>query len=640
MPMAVQKRKPKSSPSRRGWEVAGICALLAAIVFIVFGRTIGYGFINFDDAQYVFENPVVSKGFSLAGVGWAFTHVVAGHWQPLTVIVLMLNSQVFGIWPGGYHLLNVLLHTAGAVLLFLFLLEMTGARWRSAFVAAVWAIHPLRVESVAWISECKDVLCGVFFMLTLLAYVRYVERPGKGRYGMVLAWFALGLMSKPMLVTLPCVMLLLDCWPLGRLRTFSQFPKLFLEKAPLFALSALSSMATVLALKSGTAPISTYPWNAPVAYATYLVKLIYPADLAVYYPIPREGWPPWDIMDAIFLLVALTMAVWFLRRSHPYLLIGWLWYLGMIVPVAGVMQTGGQAYADRYTYLPQIGIYLAVTWLAADWAGESRNRRILLGCAAGAILCAVLAAAWHQVGYWHDSETLWLHALESTRDNSIAHDDLGNALYQQGHIEQGIAEYREALEIDPKDPEAHYNLGTALLDKGYPETAIGEFRAALRVQPDYAKSHYNLGNALLQLGHVDDAIVELRAALRSNPDYAEAHGNLGMALLSEGRFDDAIAESREALRIKPAYAEAHNNLGNALFKQGHVDDAIAEYRAALIVDPRDAEAHNNLGSALFTQGRYGEAISEFGEAVRLMPDYVAARHNLEAAQKKLGSGQK
>ncbi len=343
-------------------------------------------------------------GLTLAGVKWAFTHVLVGHWHPLTVIVLMLDRQLFGFWAGGYHLVNIALHAACVVLLFCALLEMTGAIWRSAFVAALFAIHPLRVESVVWVSECKDVLSGLFFMLTLLAYVRYARQPrSMGRYAMVLLWFTLGLLSKPMLVTLPCVLLLLDYWPLARLRSPSQFPGLLWEKMPLFALSALSSIAAIFALNYGEhPPITTYPANAPIGYTAYLWKTIYPVNLALPYPLPVGGTPGWQTFDALLLLAAITAGVYYLRRRQPFLITGWLWYLGILVPVIGVMQTGNQAYADRYSYLPQIGLFIAVTWMAAEWAGGARVRRTVLGVLAALILCALAAAGWRQVTYWRD----------------------------------------------------------------------------------------------------------------------------------------------------------------------------------------------------------------------------------------------
>jgi len=462
---APTPRELKTRPAGTGeyWRVIGISLFLAAMIWIVFGQTRGFGFVNYDDDYYVYKNPMVMRGLSLEGILWAFTHIVSDHWHPLTVIVLMLDNQMFGLWAGGYHLVNVMIHAAAAIFLFLMLREMTGALWRSGFVAAVFAIHPLRVESVAWISECKDVLSGMFFMLTLWAYVRYTRDPrSRGRYAMVILWFALGLISKEMLVTAPCVLLLLDYWPLRRLRTLSQFPALLWEKMPLIALSAISCLAAITALKTGNPVISSYPANAPISYLTYLDKLFYPSRLAPLYPIPKGGFPAWQVFDATLLLAAVSGGALFLRRKEPYVLVGWLWYLGMLVPVAGVMQTGDQAYADRYTYLPQIGLYIACAWMAANWAGQFRGRRVLLGAAAAGILCVLPIAARRQTSYWRDSETLWTHALASTEDNYVAHNDLGSFLLRKIEPEAAIAHFQEAVRIKPDYVAALNNLAFVL----------------------------------------------------------------------------------------------------------------------------------------------------------------------------------
>ncbi len=652
------------------WKVIAVSIALAVLVFIPFGQTIRFGFVNFDDPEYVYQNPAVLGGLSLKGVEWALTHAVDDHWHPLTVIVLMLDRQIFGSWAGGYHLVNVTLHAACVIFLFLMLIELTGALWRSAFVAALFAIHPLRVESVAWISECKDVLSGVFFMLTLWAYIRYARRPGRQRYMWVLLWFALGLMSKPMLVTVPCLLLLLDYWPLRRLQKAKQLPGLLWEKLPLFALSALSCVATILALRTSGTPISTYPWYGVIGAVTYLWKLIYPVGLAVLYPISSDGPPPWDVFNALAILAALTVAAWMLRRKWPYLWMGWLWYLGMLVPVAGVMQTGFQAYADRYTYLPQIGIYIAVTWLVADWAGRATYRRAAIGATGAMALTALLIACYHQVTYWRDSVALWTHTLACTEDNFAGHDNLGNALLDEGRVDQAIAEYREALRIKPDYAESHNNLGNALYQQGHFEEAIAQYRAVLAAKPWYAQTHNNLGNVLLEAGHIEEAAAEFREALRLDPWEPQAHNGLGNALLRQGHVEEAIGEYRNALRLNPDFAQSHYNLASALFKQGHtdeaaaeareagridpsfavnhkglgdallqegsVDGAIAEYREALRVNPDDAEAHYSLGTALLAQGRNAEAAKEFREALNIDPSHAAAHCDLGNALLRLG----
>jgi tetratricopeptide (TPR) repeat protein len=551
---------------RRNWLVAGICATLMILILIVFGQTIGNGFINFDDDHYVYQNPMVLRGLSLDGIGWAFTHVHSNNWHPLTTLLCMLDCQMYGLWAGGHHLTSVLLHAACAVLLFLLLLEMTGKMWRSGFVAAVFAIHPLRVESVAWVSELKDVLSGVFFMLTLWAYVRFTRRPdSKGRYAMVLIWFALGLMSKPMLVTVPFVLILLDYWPLGRFQKLSQLPVLLREKLPLFALSVLSCVATVLAQEQAIQTIEHFPLalrigNALIAYVAYLGKLIWPRGLAVLYPLLKDGTPAWQVIDATLLLAALTAGAWLVRRKQPYLLVGWLWYLGMLAPVIGILQVGGQAYADRYTYLPQIGLCLAGTWMAAEWAGERRRRRAMLGSIASAILCALLAVAYHQTAYWRDSETLWSHTLECTRDNSIAHNNLGLVSLDQGRPTEATAHFREALRINPIDGKAYYNLGLVLCQQGHTEEAAAEFRKAIELNPTDGKAHNNLGVVLCQQGRMEQGIAEFRAALEIEPDDAEADKNLGNAVFRRGSAAEAIGYEQKALELQPADASAQNDL--------------------------------------------------------------------------------
>jgi len=627
---------PDSSPSCR--RVAfGICTGLAALVFIVFGQTARFGFVNLDDANYVYQNPIVKNGLSPGGIQWAFTHVLVGHWHPLTTIAFMVDCQLFGVWAGGHHMVNVLLHATTAALLFLALQKLTGAIWRCAFVAAVFAIHPSRAESVAWVSELKDVLSGVFFMLTLLAYVRYVRRPGKGGYALVLLCFILGLLSKPMLVTIPCVLLIIDYWPLGRVRTISDFARLLWEKVPLFLLSALSSIAAILALKSGDAPTSTYPANIPIAYAVYLEKLFVPTGLAVLYPIPKEGWPAWDVFNAVLLLATLSAAAWLLRRKQPWLLSGWLWYLCMLIPVAGIMQTGEQAYADRYTYLPQIGLCVAITWMGAAWLERLRHGRSIATAFAMAVLCALTIAGRRQAAYWRDGVTLWTHALDCTPDNFIARNSLGEALAQEWKLEAAIDQFNAAMEFDAGSPEVHANIGTTLFQQRHTEDAIAQFQQALAINPAYPEAHYNLGSALDREGRITEAIDEYREALRLKPGYAEAHYNLGTALYRIKRGKEAAAEFREALKVAPHDAETHYNLALALFEQGEFDLGMAECRAALQIDPGYAEAHNNLANALLDKGRIEEAIAECREALRIRPNYAAAHANFGVALLRQGS---
>jgi tetratricopeptide (TPR) repeat protein len=660
MPEVEDSRSLESESRSAGlndrWLVPGICIFLMAIVWVVFGQTLRYEFVSFDDDLYVYDNPIVQKGLTWEGFRWALTYGSIGHWHPLTWLSHMLDCQLYGLQAGGHHLTNILLHTATVVLLFLVLRRMTGFLWRSAFVAAVFAIHPLRVESVAWISERKDVLSAFFFMLTLAAYVRYVQRRSKVEsresraqavptldprhsaldYCLVLLFFVLGLLSKNMLVTIPFVLLLLDYWPLNRLSGFTPqvLLRLVAEKIPLFIVMVGSCVATVLVPEKITANKLSF-WlrmeNAVVSYVTYLWQMIHPSGLACLYPNPTNYLPFWQAAGALMLLLAISGAVWAFRKTHPWLVVGWLWYLGMLIPVIGIVQISYYAHADRYTYLPQIGLYLLLTWTAADLCAGWRHRREVLGGFSTVILVALIFCARTQTSYWRNGELLWTHTLACTSGNYTAHNNLGDALFQRGGVDEAIAQYQTALQIEPDYSFACYNLGNALLKKGRADEAITQYRTALQIKPDYVEAHDNLGNVLLQKGRVDEAITQYRTALQIKPDYVEAHDNLGNVLLQKGRVDEAITQYRTALQIKPDNAKAHNNFGNALLRKGRVDEAITHYQAALQIKPDYAEAHNNLGNALLQKGRMSEAITQYQKALEIKPDFAEARKNLSNA---------
>jgi Flp pilus assembly protein TadD len=599
---APTKRPPLANVQR--WRAPGLCLVLAAITFAVFGQTLTHEFINFDDNDYVYENPVVARGLTFKGIVWAFTGVHAENWHPLTWLSHMLDCQLYGLHPGGHHLTNVLLHTATVIALFLVLRQMTGALWRSAFVAAVFAIHPLRVESVAWVAERKDMLSGLFFMLTIGAYVRYARRPwSAARYGLMLFLFAMGLMCKPMLVTLPVVLLLLDYWPLQRMGP-RKLSGLVLEKLPLLALSAASCVATLLEQSAPTLPTGSslsLPLrlgNALVTSMIYLGQMVYPAGLALIYPYSYKGLPPWEVALAGMLLAGLSALAFRQRRKQSWLLMGWLWYLVMLLPVVGIIQVGRQAHADRYTYLPQIGVYVAVTWLVAEWGAKWQAGQAALGGLMTTVLTVLMVCAWKQTAYWQNSETLWTHTVACTTANDVAHLNLGVVLLQKGSVDDAIAEFQNALQIKPLVAEAHHALAAALLQKGKVDEAIVQFQTALQIKPGFAEAHHALGKVLLQEGRVDEAIPHLQKALQINPDNAEACVNLGNALMQKGRVDEAIAHFQKAAQISPDYAQAHNNLGNALMQEGRVDEAIAHFQKALQISPGYAKAYINLHNAL------------------------------------------
>ena len=571
-----------------------ICGLLLLAVGLVYVQTVRHEFINCDDDRYVYENPQVSRGLSREGMVWAAGERV-GYWGPLTWISLMLDAQVYGLSAGGYHLSNLLLHAVTTILLFLVLRAMTGQLWPGAMAAALFAVHPLRAESVAWVTERKDVLSGLFFMSTLGAYVWYVRRPfSLGRYLLLAAVFTLGLMVKPMLVTLPLVLLLLDYWPLHRfagLRSngapplqwggfsrgasvlqalLGRFPvgwQLLLEKLPLLAPVAVVCAFTLMSQREALASFRSLPmgWrlgNALVSYAAYIGQFFYPVGLAVMRPRSIDL-PTWKIFAALLVLVGITAAAWIGRRRFPYLLVGWFWYLGMLLPMSGVVQFGIQAVADRFTYLPQIGLAIALAWAAGDACRAGPHVRRLCGVAAVLLLAIVMGCAWRQTVFWQDSETLWNHTLLCTSGSALA----------------------------------HYNLAAVLLHRG---------------QLDEAKRHY-------------------QQALKYKPDYVEAYVNLGIVLASQGRFDEALVQYGKALKIKPDSADAHTNLGVVLAAQGRLDEAAQHYRQALKADPDCAEAYNNLGSLLGRQRKYDEALALFQRALAIKPDFAQARENLDRA---------
>jgi tetratricopeptide (TPR) repeat protein len=603
-----------------------VCLALIAITWFVFGQTLGHDFVNFDDHVYVYENPRIIQGITLDGVIGVFAHLHARNWHPLTSISHMLDCQLFGLNTGGHHFTNVLLHTIAVLLLFLVFHQMTGAFWQSAFVASLFAIHPLHVESVAWISERKDVLSADFFMLTLLAYLHYARRPSIGRYAIVVSFLGLGLMSKPMLVTLPFVLLLLDYWPLKR--TCDQSPalrnprseidtrwqvtsgrmfRLVLEKIPLLVLSVFSCAVTLLAQSNTKAtdgldqlPFTWRLSNAVITYVTYVWQMIWPNRLAVFYPHPNDQLLFWQVILAVAFLAACSLLAILFRKRLPYILTGWFWYIGMLVPVIGLIQVGEQARADRYTYLPQIGLYVMIAWAVADFARPCRNHRIALAIAAAAAIAALSVCAFVQTSYWKNSGTLWTHAVTVTSDNDVAHNNLGYLSLRRGELDEAISHFSTALNIRAGNAASHYNLGRALIEN-------------------------NLANALARKGLAGQAIPHYEEAVRLRPDYADAYYNFGTVLFREGKIDEAITEWQKALAIQPYDAEVHTSLGTAFARKGMLREAIAEYQQALKVVPQNRLAMNNLAWLLATSSdastRDGaRAVALAREAIHLSSD--------------------
>ena len=621
---------------RPGW----ICLALLLVTFAVYSQVRHFDFVNFDDADYISSNPHVRNGITLEGIRWAFVSGDSANWFPLTRLSHMLDCQFFGLQSGWHHITNVFFHLGATWLLFAFLYRATRARWPSALVAFLFALHPLHVESVAWVAERKDVLSAFFWFLALWAYARYAERPGPGRYALVLAAFCGGLMAKPMIVTLPFVLLLLDVWPLRRTAA-AGWGKILGEKIPLFALSAAAAATTYMvqagsgAVRAlGPVPIGLRLENVLVSYVVYAAAMFWPARLAVFYPYPPAV-PVWEAALCGVAIAAVSVLVARRFRAYPYLAVGWAWYLGTLVPVIGLIQVGTQARADRYMYVPMVGLAIMVAWSAADLLVRyPRLRPAAIAVAAAA--CAILTAVtWVQIRYWENSRSLFQHAVEVTEGNYLAHQNLADELAKMpGHQPEAISHYQAALRIRPDYFDAHLHLGLALSNTpGELPEAIAHYRAALRIQPDSAVAHHDLGNALWKIpGGLPQAISEYQAALRLRPVYAEAHNSLGSALMeAPGRLPEAISHLEAALRMEPDYAAAHNNLGIALSQAGRLPEAITHLEVALRASPDSVEAHNNLGIALSQAGRFSEAIVEFEAALRLAPDYAEAHKNLGIA---------
>ncbi len=593
---------------------------LIVVTFVVYWQVVNHQFVNFDDGTYILENPHVKTGLTGEGFIWAFTSTYASNWHPLTWLSHMLDVQLFGLHPGPHHLVNVLFHAINTVLLFLLLLRMTGAYWQSVFVAALFALHPLHVESVAWVAERKDVLSAFFWMLTLLLYAWYVKRPGPARYLLTLCAFALGLMSKPMLVTLPVVLLLMDYWPLGRLQfgqagllarkepasaTQKPFPwSLIWEKAPFIALSAASSVITLFAQHEGGAmasvravPFTFRSVNALSAYVLYLTKMAWPVHLSVIYPLPTTLTIIQGLVASAFL-GGLSIQVFRSAKRHPYFLVGWLWYLVTLVPVIGLVQVGSQSMADRYTYLPLIGIFIMLACGIRTMAGNNSYRRIALSVAVVFILLVFASCTWQQISYWKDSVTLFSHAAQAVDNNYIAHESLGYAFSQQNRLDDAIYHYGEALRVSPDYERALIGMGNVLIKQGKIEEAISYTNKALLIKPGSADAHFNMGFALIKQGKDQEALYHYYEGLRNDPDNAEIHLIIGVTLGTQGKLDESIEQFSEALRIKPDYADAHYGLGVALLRQGHVDESIMHFTEALRLNPDFAQARLSLDEAM------------------------------------------
>lgn len=630
-------------------SIVVLCALLLALTIGVFLQTRDHEFINFDDPLYVTNNPHVKGGLAGRNIVWAFTATAISNWHPLTWLSHMADVEIFGLNPRGHHLTNVIIHTLSTLLLFLLLVRMTGALWQSLFVAALFALHPLHVESVAWVAERKDMLSGFFWSLTLLFYAGYVKHRQVRFYLLTLLSFVLGLMTKPKLVTLPLVMLLLDYWPFGRFRaekgsdrisTGTTLSPLVKEKIPFILLSGFSAVITLYAQNKGGAmksleaiPFVLRAENAIIAYAKYLGKTIWPYDMAIVYPFPSSV-PLWQVLGSFLLIVLISAVTIRFRRRYAYLLVGWVWFLLTLVPVIGLVQVGGQAMADRYTYIPLTGLFILCAWGIPDLLRGWPYRKTTLSILAGVVIAVLTVLTWQQLGHWRNNISLYGHTLQVTTGNYLIHNNYGIALADQGRPEEAILEYRKALRAWPKAATAHVNLGATLANQGRFVEAIEHYNEALRLIPDYALAHANLGRALANLGRIDEAMSHYENAMRNDPNLPDVHLNLGILLLRKGEYDGALQHYAESLRLEPNSTKGPINMGAALAEEGRMDEAIRCFTDALRIDPKSVEAHFNLGMILARQNRIGEAVNHFSEALRLRPDLEGARRWLDALKQR------
>ena len=608
-------------------HISFIAAILILITAAAYENVRNHEFINFDDDIYITDNQIVTEGLTLKGITWALGFNERGYWQPLTWLSHMLDCEIYGLKPGGHHLTNFMIHLINTLLLFWTLYRMTGRVYRSALVAAFFALHPLNIESVAWIAERKNLLSTFFWMLCLLSYKRYAENPKPDRYMLTLILFVLGLMVKPMLVTLPFVLLLLDFWPLKRLK-FGQLQeysheeprgqarkmqsndvsKLIVEKIPFFVfalgsvwLSIASTQHINNMIALNTVPMTLRIGNALVSYVSYIGKMIWPFKLAVYYPHP-ESIPLWQVTGAGLLLAAATGLFLFLINRKPYLAVGWFWYLGTLVPVIGIVQGGvWPEMADRWAYVPLIGLFVLIAWVVPDSLKKWQFAKPMMAITAIAVIVSLFFITKSQLQHWKNSKTLFEHALKVTTENTVAHNNLGNALLQESKIEK----------------------------------ALEHFRAALRIEPKHAGANNNVGNALMKLGRVEEAIDHYLESIKIDPLTPEIHNNLAIALNEQERKEESILHLREALRLKPNYADAYNNLGAVYRKKGQIQKAAKCYLEAIRLRPDISQPYNNLGLLLQHEGKLKEAIYYFRHALNKNPDFVAAENNLKSARAAL-----
>lgn len=630
---------------------------LVVVCLSIYLQVLWFDFINLDDNLYVYDNPFVRPGLHLVSVQWALTTFHAANWHPLTWVSHMLDAELFGPNAGGHHLVSVLIHAANTILAYFVFKRLTGEVWKSALVALLFAVHPTHVESVAWVAERKDVLSTLFWLLTMFAYIVWTRRSADdgtsgwrkyltGQYALVLLAFVLGLMSKPMLVTLPFVLLLLDYWPLARLRTLGDLAPRFLEKTPLFVLSAVSSFLTLKAQAASGAVVSTttLPYasrfaNAIVAYAKYVVMLFYPADLAIGYSYPG-GFEFWRLAGSLIILTAITYVCIRFRDSRPYLIVGWLWFVGTLVPVIGIVQVGAQSMADRYTYIPYFGLFIMVVWAAADEVSRLRVNSTRVTIAVILPLLALSLAAYSQASYWSNSIRLYTRSIETGNGNFLVRYNLCKVLIEQRRLTDAEAQCLAAIESDPRIVDPYNLLGMVYLLTNRNSQAIDAFKKVIAVHPNDPVANGNIAVPLMIAGDtegaeqsLDKTVAQYRSGGLSPAHFATSYANLANVLAEKKAYSRAADVFRKSIDLDPGRADLHVGLARMLLYQDRVDDAREEINRAIEMGPDQAEAQNALGMILLKQGDRAGAIAAFERAVKMRPDLEEAKQNLENAKK-------
>lgn len=630
-----------------------VSLLLLVAIIVPYRQVIIFDFVGYDDELYVTENLNVQKGLTVKGIKWAFTTFHSANWHPLTWLSHMFDCELYGLNPMGHHWTNSMIHMANTILLFLVLKLMTGTIWRSAFVAALFALHPLHVESVAWVSERKDVLSTFFGLLMIGAYYRYIKGPDVKNYLLVFIFLSLGLMAKPMLVTFPFVLLLLDFWPLKRFhykndyllksdRTHyygsKKFFRLILEKIPLFVPVVISSCLTFMAQQSSSAvkSLETFPLNARIAnalvsYVNYVLKMFWPGKLAVFYPHPGNTLPAWQIFGSA--LVIATACFWAIRtlKKFPYIGVGLFWYLGTLIPVIGLVQVGNQAMADRYSYIPLIGLFIIVAWGGSEPFKKWHYQKTFLCVFSVAVLSALVICTTYQLKHWKNAIALFEHTIKVTKNNYHAQNNLGTA-FVQVELDKAVSHYKEALKIKPDYVMALYNLGTALLKKENYDEAVLYCKKALKINPKKTDARMNLANVLFMQGKYDEAVFHYNEILKIYPENADAHYNLAYVVSTQGNFAEAVFHYKKTLIINPQYSKAHYNLGNILINEEKIKEAFTHFAEAIKIKSDYVQAYNKIGLILLQQGKFKKAGVFFSKALQLDPGFSEARTNFDILQ--------